>query len=342
MSTAIVKINGADYGLEESKAKQISDMFKPMLDEMVSLEKEYNEIAKLDMSRETCAKAKELRLKYVYVRTGTDKIHKELKRFYLDGGRFVDGWKTAQIHASSGIEGKLKDIEKHYENIEIERVETLQKSRALLLTPYIEEELIPTTLGTMSEDIFSNFLTGTKTNHQAKIDAEKKVENERIAKEKADKEERERIEKENALLKKQAEEAEAAKRLAQEKHQAEAKLAAEKAAELKKELDAKLQKVKDEEERKRKQAEAVAKEAEAIAKKASDELAAKKAEEEKIAKEKADELETFLNRNDEEKVKDLINDLVQLKTKYEFKSKKNQQMYENVHARIDSVIELIG
>lgn len=52
--------------------------------------------------------------------------------------------------------------------------------------------------------------------------------------------------------------------------------------------------------------------------------------------------ESELRKGDEEKVKDLINDLVQIKTKYVFKSKRNQQMYQNVHGRIDSVIELIG
>ncbi len=35
----LVKINAKDYGLEESKAKQISDMFKPMLDLVADLEK---------------------------------------------------------------------------------------------------------------------------------------------------------------------------------------------------------------------------------------------------------------------------------------------------------------
>ena len=97
---SIVKINPADYGLTETKAKEIEAMFKPMLQKMVELEEEYNEVVKLEINKDTCTKAKELRLKYVKVRTGTASIHKELKAFYLNGGRFVDGWKNAQLFAS--------------------------------------------------------------------------------------------------------------------------------------------------------------------------------------------------------------------------------------------------
>jgi len=58
----LVKINAADYGLEETKAKQISEMFKPMLDTMESLEDEFNEVVKLKIDDEACKLAKELRL----------------------------------------------------------------------------------------------------------------------------------------------------------------------------------------------------------------------------------------------------------------------------------------
>ena len=42
----LVKINASDYSLEESKAKEISDLFSPMLKAMVELEKEFNELDK--------------------------------------------------------------------------------------------------------------------------------------------------------------------------------------------------------------------------------------------------------------------------------------------------------
>lgn len=87
----LVKINAADYGLEESKAAQIAAQFKPMLDKMVELEQEYNQIISQPISKEVCAQAKELRMKYVKVRTGTEKIHKEQKSF-LPRRRQVCRW----------------------------------------------------------------------------------------------------------------------------------------------------------------------------------------------------------------------------------------------------------
>ena len=44
MSTDLVKINASDYGLEESKAKEIEALFTPMLAKMSELENDYNDI----------------------------------------------------------------------------------------------------------------------------------------------------------------------------------------------------------------------------------------------------------------------------------------------------------
>jgi len=189
--TQLVKINAKDYGLEESKAKQISDMFKPMLDKMVELEKEYNEIAKNEISPEICIEAKVLRLKYVKVRTGTAEIHRELKHFYLQGGRFVDGWKNAQLMASEGVETKLMSIENHYENLKKERIAKLQEQRVKELEKY-GVDYTPGNLGEMGSEVWNNYLPGVKLNHEAKIKAEKKAEEERIENIRLDKRELDR------------------------------------------------------------------------------------------------------------------------------------------------------
>lgn len=126
----LIKINASDYGLEETKAKEIAELFKPMLDTMESFEDEFNDILKLPLSLETCGKAKELRLKYVKVRTGTSKIHKDLKQFYLQGGRFVDGFKNAQVFASNSKETKLMEIENHFEIKEKKRLEDERIAKA--------------------------------------------------------------------------------------------------------------------------------------------------------------------------------------------------------------------
>ena len=103
----------------------------------------------------------------------------------------------------------------------------------------------------MSDESFESFLSGLKSTYEAKIEAERKAEEERIAKEKADAEEREQQRIENERLKAEAEKRE---------KEIEAKLKAEQEAKAK--LEAELQAKKDAEikaENERKQAELKAK-----------------------------------------------------------------------------------
>ncbi len=222
---ALVKINASDYGLEESKAKEIEALFIPMLSKMSALENEYNSILKEEINPETCQRAKDLRLSYVKIRTGTADIHKKAKEFYLNGGRFVDGWKNAQLFASGEKEKTLKAIEDHFENQEKERFERLRVERVNLLKPYTEIE--PLALGHMQQDVFDNYLAGVKLAHDQKIAAEKKAEEDCIAKEKAEAEEREKQRLENIRLKEEAIERE---RLAEIERKKQAKLLADQKA----------------------------------------------------------------------------------------------------------------
>lgn len=346
---AIVKIDAAEYGLEESKAQQISDMFKPMLDRMVELEKDYNEVVQLEISEDACDRAKNLRMQYVKVRTGTAKIHKGLKQFYLQGGRFVDGWKNAQLMTSQGIEEKLVAIEKHYENIEIERVAKLQEERFAAISKYVPD-CLPTDyaykdLGSMPDAVWVNFLAGTKNGYAIQAEAERKAEGDRIAKEKAEAEEQERIRKENQQLKEAAQERERV-----EKIEADARAIAEAERIAKEEAE---RKARDEKERKEREAfEAKLKterEAREAAEKKEREAQAKiraeqKAKEATEARERAEaekQKQAELNKNDKARTLDLIKDLVAIKVKYEFKSKKNQVLYSAVATHIDKILRLI-
>lgn len=200
-------VNPKDFGLEETKAADISAQFKPMLDKMVELEAEYNQVIGLPVD-EAAAPAKTLRLKYVKVRTGTEKIHKEQKAFYLLAGRFVDGWKNAQLFASEGIEKKLQEIEDYAANKEKERKAALQAERAELLAPY-EVDGSTLDLGSMTEQVWDNFLTGSRTNYEARKEAERIAEETRLAEIEAEKARIEAQRVENERLKKEAEEREA-------------------------------------------------------------------------------------------------------------------------------------
>ncbi len=349
----LVKINAKDYGLEETKAKEISDMFKPMLDKMVELEKEYNDVIKGEMSPENCIEAKALRLKYVKVRTGTAEIHKKLKAFYLLGGRFVDGWKNAQLMASEGIEGKLMSIEKHYENLEIERAIKLQEKRATEITKH-GVEVVPENLGEMDIQVWDGYLVGTKANFKAANEARERIEKERLENIRLDKLESERL---NKILPYQdywkgVIEAGGLRDLSDEvfENSFDAIVNAKEKEDQKQEQirkdNLRLQKEADEKERQRIADEKIQ----------SDKLKKIQDERDKIIKEledrrkaankdsqqKAQQAEAELKKGDQEKVKDLIADLESLKTKYEFKSADNKKLYLNIGILLDKVVEHIN
>ena len=198
----IVKINPAEFGIEETKAAQIEAQFKPMLEKMTELESEFNRIISLPINDpNTAIEAKKLRIKYVKVRTGTAEIHKTQKAFYLAAGRFIDGWKNAQLFASQSIEERLEKIENHAAIIEKQRIEALEAQRKQTLMEYTD--IFPAGLGMMNEDVFQNYLTGVKVAKQAQIEAEKKAEQERIERERREAEEREAQRIENERLKKE-------------------------------------------------------------------------------------------------------------------------------------------
>jgi len=209
MENAIVKINPTEYGLTDETAARIEAQFTPMLAKMTELESEYNVILGLNVEDPNTAKlAKDLRLKYVKVRTGTAEIHKVQKAFFLNGGRFVDGWKNAQLFASQGKEEALERIEKHAENLERERLEKLQQLRVALLAEYVENasEL---SLSGMEQDVFEAYLSTKKQQYEDRKAAELKAEQDRIAREKAEAEEREAQRLENIRLKEEADKREA-------------------------------------------------------------------------------------------------------------------------------------
>lgn len=190
-----ITVDHKEYNVGETKAAEISNMFKPMLDKMVGLEGEFNKIQQKPLDLKTCKEARELRLRYVKTRTGTAEVHKKMKAFYLNGGKLVDGWKTAQKVASEGIEEKLLKIEKHFENIELERIkkeaeqaEILQGERFAELQKYGAKELV-IGLGSMSDDVWANLLSGTKTAYET--EQKRIAEEQRIAEE--DAKERQRI-----------------------------------------------------------------------------------------------------------------------------------------------------
>lgn len=204
---ALIKIDAKEYNLTDTQAAQVEAAFRPMLAKMRELETEFNRVVALPITPETCKEARSLRLEYVHTRTKTAEIHKAAKAFYLSGGRFVDGWRNAQLHSSQGKEDRLAAIENYYENLERERIAKLQEERAAALAPY-NTGYIPEDLGKMSADVWEKYLLGVKSAYEQTKEAERKAEEDRIAREKADAEEREKTRQENIRLKAEAEERE--------------------------------------------------------------------------------------------------------------------------------------
>ena len=222
---AIVVVDATKYGLQATEATQVESVFMPMIQKMAELESEYNDIQARNITPALVKEAKELRLKYVKIRTGTAEIHKKAKEYYLAGGRFIDGWKNAQAFASQGKEDALLAIEQHYENMERERMRIIREAREIELKPFVQ--VLPEGLGSMADETYAIYLQGAKTNHAAKIKAEKEAEIEAariIAEQQA---EAKRIREENAKLRKDKEEADAIIAAADKKRLQEQKEAAE-------------------------------------------------------------------------------------------------------------------
>lgn len=184
----IVKVNPEEFGLQAKEAATIEKAFKPMLAKMTELEKQFNEVVKMaetEITPEAVSAARELRLQYVKTRTGTAAIHKEAKAYYLAGGRFVDGWKSAQLFASQGKEQALEKIEKHFELQEAERLEKIKVARYARLT---EVGYTDTVAGIemMDEKVFDAFVAGAEKQVKLIKEAEEAETAERVKKEAED------------------------------------------------------------------------------------------------------------------------------------------------------------
>lgn len=303
----LVKINPEDFGLQANEAKVVAAAFEPMLQKMNELEEEFNQVVLMPVEPSTCKVAKELRLKYVKVRTATAEIHKQAKDYYLKGGRFVDGWKNAQLMASQGKEEKLEAIERFYENLEKERKAKLRIERWEQIQPYLTEE--PFGLGEMNQQVWENLLNGTIANFNAIKEAEKKAEQDRIDAENARLAEEKRLREENERLEKEAKEKERLAEIERKKQQAEidkknAEIEAQRKAQ-----EAELKKQQDEAEKERKRLEWIALEEQKKAIEAQKLLKEKEEAEKKAKLEAEKQAKKLAAAPDKKKIQSYINGL---------------------------------
>jgi len=333
METTPTIIDPKEYGIEETKALTILQSFEPKQVELTAFTEQYSDIVGMELNSVAFKAARELRLKLVKVRTGIADVHKTEKAFFLASGRYVDALKNKLTLPIEQMEEKLTEIEKYEERLEAERKAVLKQTREAEFLPYeFDTSFLP--LADMTEEQFTGQLESAKLAfetkqrlaaeaEQARIEAESKAEAERIERERVEAEQREAMRIENERLRKEAEERQKAEgvRLAEEK-----KVRDEQEAKLKAEREA-AAKAFQEQENKR------------IA--AEKELQAKKDAELKAAQEAEAAKQAELSKGDADKVNDLIAELTALKTKYSFKSAKNNKMYTDVGVLLDRVVEHI-
>jgi hypothetical protein len=357
-----IEINPNEFGIEEKQATELIANLPQIINERSVLERQYSEVIKLDIEQpESWVKARELRLLIQKNRTQGIMIwHKSAKDYFLKGGQFVDAIKRKEVAINERMENALQDIENYEKIIEQKRLEELQEKRAKKLSKYVDDAH-ERNLSDMEEDVWKAYFETKKKQYEDRIEAEKKAEQERIQKERKEKlhnerknsildlwqfvpeelkqkdfsdympgawelevsniqknkfkyeKEQERIKKENERLQKEAEEQR--KNIEDERKAREAKDRKER-----EEYEAKLKAEREEKQR------------------IENELKAKQEAEQKAKEEEEKRIQTELNKGDKAKVQDLINDLSALKTKYTFKSKKNQKMYSDVRVLIGKII----
>lgn len=375
METSLELVNPQEFGIEEKTANELTTGLKQVLAERDLLQSEFETVSVLEINETSIPMLKELRLRIVKNRTqGINAWHKAGKEYFLRGGQFLDAIRRKEIQVNENMERVLEDGEKHFENLEIERKKKLQNKRVEMLSPFVEDAF-ERDLVKFEEDEFAALLQMKKKEFEDRIAAEKKAEEDRIAQEKKDAEEREAQRLENLRLKAEAEKREAeieAQRVKREKEE-EDRLEKERVENAKREAAAKKERDQIEAllEKQRKENQRIAKEAEEKAKKERQaheaELEKARIEQERIQKEEEAKRQALekeiqdrrdaeikaladaeaakqseLNKGDADKVKDLVADLSNLKTKYTFKSAKNSKMYADVSTLIDKVINHIN
>lgn len=202
------------------------------------------------------AEAKKIRLQLMKVRTSAEKTKKLIKEPYLRGAQAAQDIYNDIRAITEPEEGRLEEQEKFAILAEQKRMDERLSERTSRLGKYVED-LTVYTLREMPEDVFERLLSDCKAVYDAKVEAARKAEEERIEKEKAEAERRKQIEIENGKLKQEAEDRAKIEKMRQE--EAEKKI--KKAEEARARAERVLREKEEAEEAKRIEAERLQKEA---------------------------------------------------------------------------------
>jgi len=305
--------------------KSLIEYFTPFLEQAADWKEKAESLVVTDITQTHEMKmAREARLALREIRLAADKTRKMLKEDSLKYGRAVQGAYNVIESAISPIEKHLEEQEKFKELYELQQKEKLRLEREELSKDVREYMIVNINLGEITQTDFDRLLNGAILQKQAAEDTAIAEEENRQARLKEEALEREMLRVENEKLKAAAEEKERETRAELDRLEQEQRKANIAAAKLKKEAEAKL-----------------------AAEKAEKEclLAELKAKEEAEAKAELERqalIEAELTKGDKAKIADMIADLEAIKTKYEFKAKKNKILYLAVISLLDKIIVYIN
>jgi hypothetical protein len=169
-------------GLELTEAQTIASNYAPFFERIAEKESQVQKLEKgnalhVDM-------AKRIRIDLGRICSEIELQKKKDKEAVLIRGRFVDGLFNAANGYGRLTQEAAKEIEDHFERLEAERLEKLRIERIELLAPHVDNPDM-FQVEHMTPEAFENLLEGQKLAKAARIEAERKAEEDRIEREKA-------------------------------------------------------------------------------------------------------------------------------------------------------------
>jgi hypothetical protein len=127
-------IDPKEYGIEESKALELTTGLNPILEDRNALIEKFNEIKDFEVSTENTSVFKALRIGFQKNRTqGINEWHKSAKEVSLRMGQLLDAVKRNETKTNENYEAFLEEKEKFFENQEKERLSLLEIERQRLI-----------------------------------------------------------------------------------------------------------------------------------------------------------------------------------------------------------------
>ena len=180
MNNQLVKLID-ENGLDKTKSQVLLENFSGYFEMAADWERKAGELVITSIEQKNEMKlAREGRLFLKDKRIAVEKTRKQLKEASLREGQTIDAIAKVLTNLITPIEKDLEEKEKFAEIQEAKRIEALKDARTRELEPYVEFVPYGLNLGTMDDENYNKVLSGAKLQKQAKEEADRKAEEERI------------------------------------------------------------------------------------------------------------------------------------------------------------------